>query len=170
METVPEEKPKLLKVGELARICHKSVRALRLYEELGLLEPGSRSKGGFRLYPRAAIGRIEWIGKLQDMGLSLTDIQQLLEDWATLNTASRAMNRLRQLLTKRMELINGQLARLQSLQQEMKDSLRFLEKCRDCDAETPSRCTRCNYDRAPMLIAQFHRPGTGEHPRIPDKI
>ena len=42
--------PALLKVGDLARKTGKSVRALRLYEELGLLQPRTRSDGGFRLY------------------------------------------------------------------------------------------------------------------------
>ncbi len=40
-----------LKVGELAKRTGKTVRAVHLYEELGLLAPAVRSKGGFRLYP-----------------------------------------------------------------------------------------------------------------------
>ncbi len=40
----------LLKVGELAKRTGKTVRAVHLYEELGLLDPAVRSKGGFRLY------------------------------------------------------------------------------------------------------------------------
>ena len=46
--------PKLLKVGDLARQTGKSVRALHLYEELGLLHPTARSHGGFRLYDATA--------------------------------------------------------------------------------------------------------------------
>ena len=36
-----------LKVGELAEKTGKTVRALRLYEERGLLTPSTRSQGGF---------------------------------------------------------------------------------------------------------------------------
>ena len=43
---VPAEKLSLLKVGELARRTGKTVRAIHLYEELGLLTPAVRSKGG----------------------------------------------------------------------------------------------------------------------------
>ena len=48
----------LLKIGELARRTGKTVRAVHLYEELGLLAPAVRSKGGFRLYHGRAVTRI----------------------------------------------------------------------------------------------------------------
>ena len=54
----------LLRVGELAKRTGKTVRAVHLYEELGLLAPAVRSKGGFRLYPGKAVKRIDWIQKL----------------------------------------------------------------------------------------------------------
>ena len=44
-----------LRVGELAKVTGKTVRALHLYEELGLLAPSERSKGGYRLYDEAAL-------------------------------------------------------------------------------------------------------------------
>ena len=45
---------KLLRVGELAQACGKSVRAIHLYEELGLVTPEERSQGGFRLFNQMA--------------------------------------------------------------------------------------------------------------------
>src|SRR5262245_33587781 len=65
----------LMQVGDLAKEAGKTVRAIHLYEELNLLKPAARSKGRYRLYSRDALTRIRWIGKLQDMGFSLTDIQ-----------------------------------------------------------------------------------------------
>ena len=52
--------PKLMRVGELAKAVGKTVRAMHLYEELGLLEARARSEGGFRLYGPEAIDRIHW--------------------------------------------------------------------------------------------------------------
>ena len=40
----------LLRIGELAKRTNRTVRALRLYEELGILEPAERSSAGYRLY------------------------------------------------------------------------------------------------------------------------
>ncbi|HEX4460776.1 MAG TPA: MerR family transcriptional regulator, partial [Polyangia bacterium] len=88
------EKP--LRVGELAKRSGKTVRALHLYEELGLLNPVHRSKGGFRLYAPSAVQRVEWIGKLQDAGFSLHDLQDLLNGVSEQgNVASMAMERVR---------------------------------------------------------------------------
>src|SRR6516225_8505472 len=51
----------LMQIGDLARETGKTVRAIHLYEELGLLTPAARSKGRFRLYGREALVRIRWI-------------------------------------------------------------------------------------------------------------
>src|SRR3954469_10232050 len=67
----------LLRVGELAKRTGKTVRALHLYEELGLLSPIHRSKGGFRLYAPSAVERVDWISKLQDAGFSLHQLRDL---------------------------------------------------------------------------------------------
>ncbi|MEA2698455.1 MAG: hypothetical protein QOI66_2726, partial [Myxococcales bacterium] len=93
---VSAENLSLLKVGELAKKTGKTVRALHLYEELGLLTPAVRSKGGFRLYSGRATTRIEWIQKLQDMGFSLTEIKAFLRGWEECDTAPKAMDRVRE--------------------------------------------------------------------------
>src|ERR1700722_2323345 len=62
------ERRDLMQIGDLARETGKTVRAIHLYEELGLLSPAARSKGRFRLYSQDALMRIRWIGKLQSMG------------------------------------------------------------------------------------------------------
>src|SRR6185295_8804765 len=82
---------KQLKVGDLARQTGKSVRALRLYEELDLLQPVARSHGGFRLYDDSALTRIRWIELLQEAGLSLHQIQGLLKAWRESRNAPEAM-------------------------------------------------------------------------------
>jgi DNA-binding transcriptional MerR regulator len=89
----------LLKVGELAKRTGKTVRAIHLYEELGLLQPSVRSKGGFRLYSLRAAKRIEWIQKLQDLGFSLTEIKAFLRDWEDSETAPKAMDRIREIFS-----------------------------------------------------------------------
>ena len=48
----------LLRIGDLARATGKTVRAIHLYEERGLLKPATRSSGGFRLYDPSAVERL----------------------------------------------------------------------------------------------------------------
>ena len=50
------DKP-LMRIGELAAKTDTTLRTLHYYEELGIIEPAERTKGGFRLYhPKATQG------------------------------------------------------------------------------------------------------------------
>src|SRR2546430_4578488 len=93
---------KHLKVGDLAKQPGKSVRALRLYEELDLLHPVARSSGGFRLYDESALTRIRWIELLQETGLSLHQIQALLKAWQGSRYGPEAMAVVRQNFQKKL--------------------------------------------------------------------
>ena len=81
MATRSLENRHLLRVGDLARQTGKTVRAIRLYEELGLLQPATRSSGGFRLYADEAVNRVQWIELLHGLGFSLQEMRELQRGW-----------------------------------------------------------------------------------------
>ncbi|MFD9944739.1 MerR family transcriptional regulator [Nonomuraea sp. NPDC059023] len=66
-----------MRIGELAARSGVSVRALRYYEEQGLLE-ADRSESGQRHYPESAADRVELIQMLYSAGLSSRTIAELL--------------------------------------------------------------------------------------------
>ncbi|MFG2073331.1 DNA-binding transcriptional regulator, MerR family [Nonomuraea maritima] len=66
-----------MRIGELAARSGVSVRALRYYEEQGLLE-AYRSASGQRRYPEAAADRVGLIQTLYAAGLSSRTIAELL--------------------------------------------------------------------------------------------
>ena len=71
----------LLKIGEVARRFGVSTRALRFYEEIGLLRPGATTGGGFRLYGDDDVARIEKILQLKGaLNFTLDEIRQVIED------------------------------------------------------------------------------------------
>ena len=73
----------LLKIQEVAAESGLTTRAIRYYEELGLLEPAARSGGAYRLYDASDLERLRYIKELRDeAGFSLAAIGQLLEDEA----------------------------------------------------------------------------------------
>src|SRR5512143_3870902 len=92
-----------LRVGDLARQTGKSVRAIHLYEELGLLEPATRSSGGFRLYHPAAVERVRWIDLLNGLGMSLHETRDVLDRWWKSDRGPEAMEELRQLFGAKLE-------------------------------------------------------------------
>jgi DNA-binding transcriptional MerR regulator len=150
----------LLQVGDLARESGKTVRAIHLYEELGLLKPAARSKGRFRLYTPDALVRIRWIGKLQEMGFSLPEIQQIVRDWETGGTAPNAMRKMREVYSKKLEETRAHLERLQTLEREIVSSIQYLDTCDVCDPERLlGFCKACDLhsceSHVPELVAGF---------------
>ena len=147
----------LLKVGELAKRTGKTVRAVHLYEELGLLAPAVRSKGGFRLYHGKAVKRIEWIQKLQDLGFSLTEIKAFLRDWEEGETAPKAMARMREIFTDKLRETEQTIARLSQLVKDINDTLAYMASCRSCEpTHVQGECGTCGIHghegTAPVLL------------------
>ncbi|WP_334186611.1 MerR family transcriptional regulator [Noviherbaspirillum sp.] len=67
-----------LKIGQLARRTGVTIRALRHYDEIGLLSPSTRSEGGFRLYDQEDVGKLYRIQALCRLNLTLAEIHQIL--------------------------------------------------------------------------------------------
>ena len=155
--------PKLMRVGELARAVGKTVRAMHLYEELGLLEPRARSEGGFRLYGPDAIDRIHWIVKLQAIGFTLAEIQGFVRDFQRAGSGREAAARVRALFTEKQAQIREQITQLQVIENDLSEALTYLDSCQTCtDEYAPTACGDCDHHghqkgEAPPLFAGLSR-------------
>lgn len=168
----------MLQVGDIARLCGKTVRAIHLYEELGLLTPAARSRGRYRLYASTALVRVRWIGKLQDMGFSLTDIQSLVRDWDEQRSATGAMSKMRELYARQLAETRAHIVRLQALEREIVSSIDYLDTCDVCDPERlVASCTSCEHHAegtsVPELVSGYSvalpapsAPAAGSAPSI----
>ena len=76
-----EPSSNLLRITEVAEEVGLTARAVRYYEELGLLKPAARSEGSYRLFDEDDLERLRFIrGLRDDAGFSLAEIGRLLED------------------------------------------------------------------------------------------
>ncbi|MCR4619008.1 MAG: MerR family transcriptional regulator [Lachnospiraceae bacterium] len=64
--------------GEIAKKAGVSQKAVRLYDEKGLLKPTDYSEGNYRLYDKAALQVLEKIVALKQIGFSLEEIRDNL--------------------------------------------------------------------------------------------
>ena len=64
----------LLRIGELATAAGVSNRTVDFYTQLGLIQPASRTDGGFRLYTPSTVELIAAIRRLEASGMALDDI------------------------------------------------------------------------------------------------
>lgn len=79
-ETTDDISDQSWRIGEIAQATGFTVRALRHYEEIGLLNPTSRSAAGQRLYGPQSVEQLYRISALQRLGLSLTQVQLALAE------------------------------------------------------------------------------------------
>jgi MerR family copper efflux transcriptional regulator len=160
VEPAEEGEEGLLQVGDLAKLSGKTVRAIHLYEELGILRPHARSKGRYRLFSPDAVVRVRWIGKLQDLGLSLTTIQAVVREWETSPSAPGAMAKMREVYRQKLASTRSQIEHLKALEAELAESLKYLETCDTCDpVRLFAACNCCDLhehdETAPELVAGF---------------
>lgn len=70
--------PKLLKIGQLARLVNETVVTIRYWSNQGLLPPADVTTSGYRLYETSMVERAKQIRKLQQKRLTLDEIKKRL--------------------------------------------------------------------------------------------
>jgi DNA-binding transcriptional MerR regulator len=69
-----------LTVGDFARITHLSVKTLRHYHEVGLLEPATVNPGtGYRYYSAAQVPTAQVIRRLRDLEMPVSQVKEVLD-------------------------------------------------------------------------------------------
>lgn len=111
----------LLKIGEVATSSGLPVKTVRYYEDIGLLSPTvERSNTGYRLFTPQIFDRLAFIKRAQQLGLSLSEIQQIL---AVYDQGNLPCGEVRLHLEKKVEEIAEQIRSLQTLQSELQGLL-----------------------------------------------
>lgn len=75
----PGESPDLLTIGELARWANVASATLRHYEALGLLDPAAPPLSEPGRYPASAVGLVEVILLLHEVGFTPRETRELLD-------------------------------------------------------------------------------------------
>jgi effector-binding domain-containing protein len=113
----------MLKIGEFSRLSRVSVKALRHYDEIGLLRPVRVDPStGYRFYSHDQLPRLNRILALRELGFTLEQVGKLLEEGITADQL-RGMLRLRraelvQELDEGRERLARVEARLAQIEQE----------------------------------------------------
>jgi Predicted transcriptional regulators len=87
--------------ADACRLFGMTPRALRFYEEKGLIE-ARRDRLNHRYYDGATRQKLSWISRLRSVSLPLRDIRQVLEAEQRAGTGTQVA--LRKLLSRREEL------------------------------------------------------------------
>lgn len=122
----------LLKIGDFARLADTNLRTLRYYEELHLITPAGRSQGGFRYYRRTDINRVQLIRDLQELGLHLEQIRDLISARAEGESRDRFLDRVRQALVEQDRMLVERVRTLEAQRKKVSIALHKINECRHC--------------------------------------
>ncbi len=108
-----------LQISDLAKKLGITTRTIRLYEQMGLVEPPKRTEGGIRVYDKSDIKRFKFVLKLKELGLTLQEMQELAQIYNQYKVPDKIMPRLIELLDYHIDKIKKKISHLQSLEKDI---------------------------------------------------
>ena len=111
--------------GEIAKQAGVSTKALRVYDEKGLLKPVEVSEGNYKLYDKNSLIILEKIIALKHIGFSLEEIKESLEN--------DDQGSIRETLENQLEMMNQKIYELQKSAQCIKSALARFDENPDWD-------------------------------------
>jgi len=148
-EAAPNREKELLKIGDFARLAGTNLRTLRYYEEIGLLQPATRSSGGFRYYRAKDLDRLRMVASLQGLGLDLARIRELMDTRRNGLQRGEFMGSVRRALREQVALLEERIAALAAHRDELGRALDKVAECELCDhSPSPENdfCHPCQVD------------------------
>jgi DNA-binding transcriptional MerR regulator len=129
-----------LKIGEVANRSGLTVKTIRFYCDEGLIQPISRSEGGYRLFDDGVFSELALIRTLRAMDLPLPDVRQILE---ARRSGICTCSDLKALIRSKAGEIGEKITAMQNLQSEL---FALLNSWEACGGRTPVAPT-------PVLVA-----------------
>jgi DNA-binding transcriptional MerR regulator len=126
-----------MQIGQLAASTGTTTKTIRYYESIGLLAEPRRLPSGYREYDDAAVDRLRFIRESQSSGLSLAEIQSILE---LKDAGATSCEHTATLLRRHLEELDEQIERLQRSRIELADMADRAAGLDPVDCTDPNRC------------------------------
>jgi DNA-binding transcriptional MerR regulator len=109
-------------IGDLAREFDLTTRAIRFYEDLGLLQPERSGPGGrSRVYTVRDRTRLKLTLRAKRLGLSLTEAKEIIDMYDSPRDTGAQLTKFLDVLALHRQRIEDQMADLQSNLAEIKE-------------------------------------------------
>ncbi len=127
----------VMKIGQLAERTGVSTKAIRYYEDIGVLPEPERAPNGYRDYTADAANRIAFIQDAQSAGLSLIEIQAILE---LRDSGDSTCGHVIGSLERRLSQVDRQMAELERTRRRLGDIIERARELDPADCDDPIRC------------------------------
>lgn len=113
----------LFSIGEMAKFNRVSIPTLRLYDKMNLLKPAYvDQKTGYRYYSLSQNARLDMIAYMKELGMSLAEIMQVLEQ--------EDLTRVEMILSQKNEQIHQQIRDLKERHDAVERAIASIERYR----------------------------------------
>jgi MerR family transcriptional regulator, copper efflux regulator len=112
-----------LSIGELSAVTKETVKTLRYWTDLGLLE-AVRGENGYRYYQKEVAERAAFIRRAQALGFSLGEIADIL---ASRGSGLPPCAEVRERLAAHLATVRARISELSGLEAELTARLRWAE-------------------------------------------
>ena len=113
----------LIPIGKMATANKVTIATLRLYDQMGLLKPAfTDPDSGYRYYTIQQTSRLDFIRYMRELGLSLADIQSILE--------KEDVTLIEEKLIEKNNQIHQQLRELKAMHEAVDRTIQSIERYR----------------------------------------
>ena len=134
----------LLKIGDVARRAGVTLRTIRYYQSLGLIQAARRTAGGMHLYHPEACDRAQLIRDLRKLDVSLSCVRTMLEEERRAATGAERARLMGATLLRALAELENRVEGYLGVRQNLVQALERLQGCAPC-GRRPSRegCSAC---------------------------
>ena len=120
-----------MNIGKASKLSELTVKAVRYYDNIGLVKPHQNISSGYREYNEEDVLKLKFVGKARKFNFSIDECRELLSLY---ENKSRPSKDVKKLTLEKISQIDEKLKQLQNL----KDELTFLAD--NCQGDDRPNC------------------------------
>ena len=106
-----------MKIGLVAKLSNLTVKTVRYYADISIVNPGRNPKTGYRCYSSDDVAKLQFIRKARQFNFSIDECRELLSLYQDKNRSSKEVKKL---TTEKILEIDTKLEELNSLRNQLK--------------------------------------------------
>ncbi len=126
-----------MKIGDVAQQTGLSTKTIRYYEDIGVLPDPVRAPNGYRSYDDGVVTRLGFIREAQTAGLSLTEIQWILD---LKDEGESTCGHTIEFLESHLDNVETQLNELERTRDQLQEMIMSARRLDPATCNNPDRC------------------------------
>lgn len=114
-----QEKEKTYTTGDMAKICHVSIRTVQFYDKEQIVSPSELSEGGRRIYTESDIADFRLVCLYKSLGLSLKEIRKIMDSEEKYTVIQELLDEQKVKVEDQIQMLTASKEKITALQDEL---------------------------------------------------